>query len=172
MHMLRYAEFVDREVTLESIHAQVMVISLEALSDYSVNTSPLVKLKSLFSDFSQYVSQTLKDVFTSQLSGRTYLKVVERKTYADLMAVEIYKPVGLKVTFIDYLKNLEDCVDYSEQLITTTLSPFKHWVGAALGDPTLLKRVVGPEVYRPTELEKLSKQMGKCFKPPITYRPR
>ena len=161
--MLPYAEFVDKQVTLESIQNQVMVITLEASTEASIDFTPLTRLKHLFSDFSNYIKQTLHGAFTSQLSGQTYLKVLDKTTYADLMTTEIYKPVGLKVTFIEYLEKLGDSVSYSEQLISRTLIPFKEWVGSALGDPKLLKRVVGPEVYKPNELEKLTKQMSKCF---------
>jgi len=74
-------------------------------------------------------------------------KVLRDNKYVSLTGIEMFRPTGLQVPYIEYVKVLElwhrELIDVEERL----LAPLSKWVASMLGDPSKLKHLTSIDKF-------------------------
>lgn len=103
------------------------------------------------------------EVYTAkQLAAqKTFLDV----NFADVRKVQIYKPVGLSVTFLELIGWLKDYQELFAKLPETAMVPFIRYLRTTIEDPTEL-RGLPKEMVKLDDPDAISKELGKMFRAP------
>lgn len=86
--------------------------------------------------------------------------------YTDMAKVTLYVPSGLNVSYLEWLKVLEDCADETLSIEARVLDPFLSWVGLLVSDDSRFtsRRVRdGLTEIEFAELDQLKRSIDKCF---------
>lgn len=107
-------------------------------------------------------------------SARNYIKVVSYNSkkidkqldiykYAELSELIIFRPIGLKATYVELITALEavqsDVLSIDERILT----PFSKWTGEIINDPTKLQRVTINRHFEFINADNYNKVLDKLF---------
>lgn len=86
--------------------------------------------------------------------------------YIKLSLVQVYRPVGLSSTYLEFIEKLEDAYSYVSGIDKDALAPLESFLMTVMNNPTLLTSAsltLSPCKYTPKAIDKLSTDMGECF---------
>ena len=90
-------------------------------------------------------------------------RFLDKFQYLDLSNISVYKPVGLKVTYLETL----ECVTEVQTLVLTmperVITPFMKWSGEVLTRPELLQRLGSSHPFNFIDALALNTKLDKLF---------
>lgn len=91
---------------------------------------------------------------------------LNRASYMDLKPVKFYSPVGLKVTVLEYISELEEIAPYMARLESDLLKPTTDLLATILNNPSFLKSASGRNInsdFLKFTVDQFSSRISKCF---------
>ena len=125
---------------LNTIRLQSEAISLEA---FNVKAS-MALVRKMIPNFIQNVTNFLENLTLNEklavalVQDSKLQKLLKDVKYVDVRKMEVYAPQGLKVSYLEYLRALEDSVVMAERLMPNVLVPFSNWLAMKLATPEAL----------------------------------
>ncbi len=154
--------------TMNNIENQHAVLTLEA--DSGADAGPMVKR---LPAFLQSVRNFVKNLFSFETKKTDF--VIDKNVviklgqlnYTEIKDLQIPVPVGLKVSYAQYLEVLVEASDAILNLKPHVLEPFNRWVGYNLSNPANLANMRADtslvKDIRFSKLEQISKDLSACF---------
>lgn len=119
------------------------------------------------------VGQRLSAMFTvnTPISGavnldpavRTWL---DRNNYIKLDVVQVYRPIGLTSTYLEFISELETAFTYIKDVDNELLAPAESFVMTMLNNPSMLTASSlsrKQTKYTAKEIDKCATDLGKCY---------
>lgn len=97
---------------------------------------------------------------------QTMIKAIEAVGYSRAMALKVYVPTGLSVTYPEYVSVLEESQNAVDRLEKSLLVPFSDWISKMLSSPVELSSLRpsnAPKGIEFSDIEGIRKQVGNCF---------
>lgn len=91
-----------------------------------------------------------------------------RTNYIKLSVVQVYRPVGLIVSYGEYLTVLEEAVEKTKRIDDVLLKPIEEFLMNILNNPSMLGASAVPRDKNPfysLSVDELGKAIGECFDP-------
>lgn len=91
---------------------------------------------------------------------------LSRTNYIKLSAVQVYRPVGLKVSYAEYLDELEAAFGFMEAMNDELLGTVEGSLMNYLNNPSMLSASAVPRTknkYFTSKVERYAEPIGKCF---------
>ena len=154
----------------------------QLIDDIIANESAMTNSIDLFN--LDYVRMKSKAMMAGIASGyhkllalantRSYIKVVSYNikkvdkqlstyNYLDLSELIIFRPIGLKASYVELINALEavqsDVLTINERILT----PFSKWTGEIINDPTKLQRVTVNQHFEFINSDNYNKTLDKLF---------
>ncbi len=153
---------------LPKLRTQANAISLESMAPAQFLSAVTKRLPAFVDSVTNYLKGLFNfDKKLVPFAGTTAVNTEVRKTnYTTLMDLSIPIPVGLKVTYPEYLKVLEECNQAAIALLIDVVEPFGVYIGTLLSDPDKLAMVRNEKSLnniRFHDLDKLADKLSKCF---------
>lgn len=161
--------------TLLRLQQLNVAVENEATSSFYENFTNLFK-RSLFGKMSQRVTELFKPSDVAHYSWspkveQSMMMWADRESYMVLGDVTLFTPVGLKVTYLDYINALEGVLPSILKINDELLQPAIETLGALINNPSLVASKSGltgkafeGKLFnlRP---EDFAKQISACFDP-------
>lgn len=153
---------------LNSIRIQSELISLEALSGSQVFNAVAHRLPNYFADVKNFITNlTAEEAPRLELvDSRKVEKLLAKTNYATLRPVTVFTPVGLKVSYLEYIEALEEASAITTKLTSECLNPFNVWLAVQLSNPTALSSLrSGLDIpgFVVHDISEVQRKLGKCF---------
>lgn len=91
-----------------------------------------------------------------------------RTNYIKLSVVQVYRPVGLIVSYGEYLTVLEEALEKTKHIDDVLLKPIEEFLMNILNNPSMLGASAVPRDKNPfysLNVDELGKAIGECFDP-------
>lgn len=173
------SELVDEEdlpsdpeaVELDSTDAKIVNVQLEEITVLSMELQhglvqefnrALAGFSTLGDRFRQYIAgrQIRKELDFDPKALHTFAAKVQIRPHAELIDMRFYTPPGLRTTYVELFKTLQDCQAFAESTLNETIIPLKQWAAAAYNEPERLRSVRSSFPVKVQDPTKLSKQLG------------
>ncbi len=126
---------------LDQLQYQRDVIALESISGAAALENAINRLPQFLSTVKTTFVNLLASPLETLFSRREKLRVSSKlrtKPYLTLRDLEVQVPAGLATDYLTYAKVLLEAAHSAALLKNNVLQPFASWLGARLGDPSLL----------------------------------
>jgi hypothetical protein len=130
---------------LNSLKLQADMISLEAFGGGNSMASAMGRLPEFIDTATAAFNKSVADP-KNEILPIHYSKLARKLAdlkYDAIANVQVMIPPGLKVTYLDHIKNFEATRDLIEHLRRDVLVPFGVWVNLKLSNPSQLSSVAG-----------------------------
>lgn len=110
-----------------------------------------------------------KNVHSFKMSGtfdRPVLEWADRSNYLDLSEITVYSPVGLKVSYMEYITALEKALSYLVKLDDELLIPTSKMIGFCINNPTIMMAKSGIKTKGElvgVDVDIATKPIADCF---------
>lgn len=122
----------------------------------------------MFTEVGERISSLLVPSSKSELVGvdSNISLWLSRTNYIKLSAVQVYRPVGLTVSYAEYLDELEQAFDFVEDINDELLGTVEGTLMNYLNNPSMLTASAVPRSknkYFVQSIETFAEPIGKCF---------
>lgn len=110
-----------------------------------------------------------KNVHAFKMSGtfdKAVLEWADRSNYLDLSEITVYSPVGLKVSYMEYIAALEKALSYLVKLDDELLIPTSKTLGSCINNPSVMMAKSGISFKGDlvgVDVEIATKPIADCF---------
>jgi len=174
-----HSELVDEEdlpndpeaIGTEAEDAKIVNVQLEEITVLSMElrhglaqefNRALAGFSVLGDRFRQYLAgrQTRKELDFDPKALHTFAAKLQLRPHAELIDMRFYTPPGLRTSYVELFKTLQDCQAFAETTLNDTIIPLKQWAAAAYNEPERLRSVRTSFPVKVVDPTKLSKQLG------------
>lgn len=123
------------------------------------------------------MSDRVRDIFTPIEKTRFGLNAAfdkrivawaNRESYMVLGDITVYAPVGLKVSYMEYIDALEKALPYVLSIENDLLQPLSALLGSCLNDPSIMASKSGLQIKSnllKTQIDVVTKPIAACYDP-------
>lgn len=152
-------------------NAQSIATEAEAFDFKAIANDFIGKFTSFMGDVKESFLESLKDIgagTTGFAPSSSFQKRVAGADYIALREVEIYVPVGLRVSYLDYLDALQGGQLIADRLLEQTFEPACRYFALLCALPENLgslsaQRHIGDIALWEKERNEVKKELSKCF---------
>ena len=154
---------------LKDIERQHRTISLEASTPSQALKAVTDRLPGFVSDVKEFVSDILSgsDQPGPQLTNtRKIKKALRDVNYTSLSPITVYVPDGLSVTYLEYVRVLEQGQDICDGLDENVLEPFNKWISEMLTNPESLRSLRNIDSLKGLDIhdvDTVKRDIAQCF---------
>ena len=153
---------IDHDHSFDFLYEIASVEKFDATSTLSI----LNKVVSTASDVKEKLSRMLNKYDYVQfidVNKRKLYKKLEKYNYLDLQDVHVFKPIGLKTSYMEFLTTIKAVQEDLLSIDQRVLTPFLKWSGEVLNSPEKLQRLnVDKEMFF-LDIKKYNKYLDKHF---------
>jgi len=149
-----------------STHHNVVSLAARVGTTGALLTESLPGFVASVQSFFQNMVKSSPDFHVIEQKLFSHKLTASKIQYTDMAKVTLYVPSGLSVSYLEWMKVMDDCSQTTLTLETRVLDPFLTWVGLLTSDDSRFtnRRVKdGLADIDFADLDRLKESIGQCF---------